>query len=238
MKIIISELSTLLISGRVTKITTDRYFPENFLRVYWLTLFASSITVFIAYALLSLSSIEIPLHILHESLKHHSLSSLILVFCLLAPLQQEIQFRLCLVYSRINISVFTSIWCFLFLNNFNEGRGIFGEQDHTSLSIALSLIIMASTYSLLHQNKSVNDRLEAFWMCYSKHIFLLSILCSTLFQVVALDQHLLDMRLIPILAIFTLLLGLILGYTRLKYGVIYALLLHIGHNVLFIFLVR
>lgn len=234
MKIIITELSTLLTSGRITKITTDRYFPENFLRIYLLTILASSITVFIAYALLSLGNIEIPFNTLQNSLKQHSLAYQLLVFCILAPIQREIQFHLCLVYSKINISVFTSIWCFLFLNHFNEGRGIFGEQDHTSLSFGLSLIVMASTYSYLHQNKSVSDRLEVFWMHYAKQIFFVSTLCFVLFQLTVLNNHLPDMSLIPVLLALSLFSGLTFGYTRLKYGFRYALLLHSGYNILYL----
>ncbi|MDQ6477767.1 type II CAAX prenyl endopeptidase Rce1 family protein [Dyadobacter sp. LHD-138] len=236
MKIIITELGILLTSGRVARISTDHYLPEKLLRIYLLTILASSIAVFIAFVPLRLGNVDVPFNTFQESLKQHSLAYQIVVFCLLAPIQQEIKFRLCLIYSKINIAGFLGIWCFFLLNKLNEGKGLFGEQNPTSLNLGLSLIAMASVYSCLLQNKEINNKLETLWMTYSKPVFLISILCFALFHVASLDKNLLDLRLIPILLLPPVLSGLIFGYTRLKYGVRYSLLLHIGYNVVCVFL--
>ncbi|MCF0059707.1 type II CAAX prenyl endopeptidase Rce1 family protein [Dyadobacter sp. CY356] len=232
MKMIISELSILLSEGKVISGKNQFYLRLiEFLRIYLLALLLSFFSGILLFTFFEVFNIEKPVNVFLNSFRQKSWVYQIALACLYAPIVEELQFRLCLKYSKINFAAFSGIWLFYFLKKFMTGYGLFGELNHTSLAVGLSLIFMAMIYSFLHENGDINNRLEKFWRKRYKVIFYLSVIGFGFLHITNFDWRLSTLLLIPVLTLPQTSLGFMLGYVRLKYGFLYAILLHAGFNL-------
>lgn len=235
MKMIISELSILLSEGKVISGKNQFYFRLlEFLRIYLLALLLSFFSGILIFTFFEVFNIEKPLNVFLNSFRQESWVYQIALACLYAPIVEELQFRLALKYSKINFAAFSGIWSFYFLKKFMAGYGLFGEMNHISLAVGLSLIFMASIYSFLHGKVDVNNRLGEFWHRRYKVIFYVSVIGFGLLHSTNFDWRFSTLLLIPILTLPQTSLGFMLGYVRLKYGFSYAILLHAGFNLSFL----
>lgn len=231
MKVIISELSILLSNGKVISGKNQFYLRLiEFLRIYSLTLLLSFFSGLLIFTFFEVFNIEKPLNIFLIHFRQKSWFYQIGLVCLYAPIVEELQCRLWLKYSRINFATFSGIWAFYFFRRVIVGFGLFGERDNTSLAIGLSLIVMATVYSYLHENNAVNNRLERFWQKYYKVIFYVSVIGFGFLHTTNFDLRFSTMMLIPIITLPQTSLGFMLGYVRLKYGFLYGILLHSAFN--------
>lgn len=231
MKIIISELSTLLAGGKVISGKSQFYFRLiEFLRIYLLALLLSFFSGLLIFTFFEVFNIEKPVNVFLNSFRQKSWSYQIALACLYAPIAEELQCRLCLKYSKINFAAFSGIWLFYFFKKFIVGSGIFGELNPASLAVGLGLILMATIYSFLHENRDVNNRLEEFWHKHYKIIFYVSVIGFGFLHITNFDSRFSTLLLIPILTLPQTSLGFMLGYVRLKYGFLYGILLHSAFN--------
>lgn len=231
MKMIISELGILLLSGKVVS-SRNQFYQRliEFIRIFLLALLLSFVSAFIILAFFEIFNIEKPVNIFLNSVRQKTWVYQIGLACLSAPIVEELQCRLWLKYSRINFATFSGIWLFYFFKRVIVGFGLFGEHDNTSLAIGLSLIVMAMVYSYLHENNTINNRLERFWQKYYKVIFYVSVIGFGFLHTTNFDLRFSTMMLIPIITLPQTSLGFMLGYVRLKYGFLYGILLHSAFN--------
>ncbi|WP_159467205.1 type II CAAX prenyl endopeptidase Rce1 family protein [Dyadobacter sp. 3J3] len=231
MKMIISELGILLSGGKVTSGKNQFYFSQiEFLRVFLLALLLSLVSGLIVFSFFEIFNIEKPVSVFLNSVRQKTWVYKIGLACLYAPIVEELKFRLCLKYSKINFAAFSGIWLFYLLQKFVTGYGIFGEPNHTSLAVGLSLILMAMVYSFLYENRDINNRLEEFWQKYYKVIFYVSVVGFGLHHMTDFDLRFSTLLLIPIITLPQTSLGFLLGYVRLKYGFLHGILLHSAYN--------
>lgn len=231
MKIIISELGILLSSGKVVSSRNQFYVRLiEFLRIFLLALLLSFFSGLLVFTFFEVFNIEKPLNVFLASFRQKSWLYQIGLACIYAPVVEELQFRLCLKYSRINFAAFSGIWLFYFLKRFIVGFGLFGEYNQTSSAVGLSLILVAAIYSFLHENRYINNRLEEFWQKYYKVIFYVSVIGFGFLHTTNFDLRFSTMMLIPIITLPQTSLGFMLGFIRLKYGLLYGILLHSAFN--------
>ncbi|TKT93181.1 CPBP family glutamic-type intramembrane protease [Dyadobacter frigoris] len=231
MKMIISELGILLSSGKVISSKNQFYLRLiEFFRIFLLALLLSFVSGLIILAFFEIFKIEKPVNVFLNSFRQKSWFYQIALACLYAPIVEELQFRLCLKYSQINFAAFSGIWLFYFLKRFMTGYGLFGEHNHTSLAIGLSLIIMGAIYSFLHEHRNVNNRLAEFCQKHYKVLFYISVIGFGFLHKTNFDSSFSTLLLTPVITLPQTSLGFMLGYVRLKYGFLYGILLHSAFN--------
>lgn len=233
MKMIISELSILLSGGKFIS-SKNQFCPRliEFLRIFLLALLLVFVSVCIMLAFFGIFRIEKPVNVFLNSFRQQTRFYQIGLACLYAPIVEELQFRLCLNYSKINFAAFSGIWVFYFFKRFMTGDGLFGEHNHISLAIGLSMILIAAVYSFLNENRNINNHFERFFEKHYKVIFYVSVIGFGFLHMTNFDLRSPTYLLIPILTLPQTSLGLVLGYVRLKYGFLYGVLLHSAFNLL------
>lgn len=231
MKLIIAELGYLLVKGKLIK---NRYSLRErfagFLRIYFLTIFLGITGVGLSFAFFNLIKMERPVNLFVRSLENQTLFYQFVVICLIVPLVEEMLFRVCLRYSKLNFAVTAGFCFYIFPGILIKGRGIFGEDNPLSLRIALVLIVIATVYSILQSKPVFDNHLAKFWSSHFKLIFYLSVLSFGLIHVTNFEINPATFIVAPMLTLPQIAGGFMFGYIRLKYGIFYAVLLHAANN--------
>ena len=231
MKMIIAELRYLLVKGKLVK---NRYSLRErftgFLRIYFLTIFLGITGVGVSFAFFSFIKMERPVNLFWRSLENQTLFYQFVSLCLLAPIIEEMLFRACLRYSKLNFAVTAGFCFYIFPGILIKGRGIFGEDNPLSLRIALMLIVVAAVYSILQSKPVFDNHLTKFWSSHFKLIFYLSVLSFGLIHVTNFEINPATFIVAPMLTLPQIAGGFMFGYIRLKYGILYAVLLHAANN--------
>lgn len=149
--------------------------------------------------------------------------------CLLAPLIEELAFRLPLCFSTINLSISTTIISFFLINRF------FDLDDHYDLShnfffrVLISCLLGFLIYLLV---KSYSKFFEGF---YHKRLGIVVYSYTLFFAFMHIANYEANSNylLISVFIILPhLISGLILSFARLNYGFSYSLFLHFLNNLL------
>lgn len=174
-------------------------------------LFTTIIIVFITGTLNSLN-ISVPTNHIQEKHFNQSLTKHIILTSIVAPIFEELTFRAWLFPLRIYISV--ALYCITYLfAAYNYNDSIFYY-----LSFSFPTIVIVALYSSLN-------------------MFYFSFFSFQIFHFFNFDKNL-NLLLLTFITLPQLLAGIILSYTRLKYGLMYSMFLHIVNNLVFVIINR
>lgn len=152
---------------------------------------------------------------------------LFLVFNLLIiPVVEESAFRLPLVYNRISLSI-SSFFISYFFISVLIARNALDLSNYLLLRFAISIII---SFVFLIIIKLRNQFFLNFWKKNNKVIFYIFLI---LFTIRHFDMYVLNWTMIfllPIVVLPQLYGGILLSFTRIKYGFLHAVMLHVMVN--------
>ncbi|AHM61711.1 hypothetical protein D770_17295 [Flammeovirgaceae bacterium 311] len=167
---------------------------------------------------------ELP-HAMEDIMKEFSFLIVFLLAAVLMPALEELTFRLWLIYNPIYFHV--SLWLIAFFLSTaltQAGLPLFG---YAVFGIAALITILLLTFKDAAQQLLVNLYTNYYgWLFYGAAI---------IFALVHLINFQLNARILlmaPLLVLPQLLLGLILGYLRVRLGLIWAIALHGVYNAL------
>lgn len=149
----------------------------------------------------------------------------------LVPVFEEIIFRLPLKYSVFNLAFAFFLFTYLLLSNALNIK-IYNVTIYFSIRIFISLLLALCIYSTLSYSKRINNWLSNFWLCHSREIFWLSVILFGFGHIFKFEINPKILLILPIVTLPQLVYGTTLGYTRLKYGFIYSILVHIIINTI------
>lgn len=154
-----------------------------------------------------------------------SLPLILLLIVIIAPIKEEVQFRLLLRPCKINFLIFIGVMIMTSMVFYFSGKVTFSF-------IYISFLFFIIIFSFLFKKER-----KLLYTTYFRLLFYLSILVFGLAHIVNYSGN----SLYLIMGIFILtspqiLLGSILGYVRMMYGFKYSILLHILNNSLFFLL--
>lgn len=153
----------------------------------------------------------------------------IFLTCLLAPLIEELAFRLPLVFSKTNLSISFAILSFFMINKFFDLDDHYDLENHFILRVALSCCFGFLIWTIINRysmsiNKFYRDKLG---------IIVYSYILLFAFMHVANYEEGVNSLLVSIFIMLPhFISGLILSFVRLNYGFSYSLFLHILNNVI------
>lgn len=144
------------------------------------------------------------------------------IVILLAPILEELAFRLGLKINRKNLSISIALQIIIYLT----------VLDIINLPLHYRLLLMIFSFSFIYL--ILNKSILHFFIKNNNTFIYLSILCFGLLHALNFNygeiQHLLF---IPFLISIHLFLGVYLSYVRLKFGFALALIFHVLHNGFF-----
>jgi len=147
-----------------------------------------------------------------------SVWSVLFLVAVLAPIAEEIIFRLPLRPAVLSISIPASIAIIYLLGFFNAGSAI--------ISVVLFSLLGLNIYFAARRLKS--SLINQLYVRFSRLIFYL---LAILFGAIHISNY--DSRvwiLMPLLVLPQCVLGLLLGFVRIQYGLGWAMLIHAFHN--------
>jgi len=231
---ITKELYFLLKYGR-----TDNTVPYSIrdiaitLILYIATVIFSIISVAIFFKLIVL---EIPNNNFLKYLREKDFTYTIIVGVIFSPVFEEIRHRLCLVYSPFNFALMLGSWTYFTLGFIIEYKDIIGHNNYFGYQIVLFPIIVSVVYLYLRIYKYTNVFLAKFWLTYPKYIFYTFLFSFSLLHIINFSFELRLLIIFPLLTLPQTIGGIFFSYARLKYGIIYSILLHSMNNLFFTFL--
>jgi hypothetical protein len=205
------------------------YRPVSITGAYVILLILKSVFIYYGFILLSTLLIILPILVL-DLAPDRIYVSIPLTFKVLfiAPLMEELAFRLPLRYSPKNIFIAFGTLLFLFMNiRFNVYISLFFG----------TLIALIPALNIISQNSL--EQIKYYFFKYYKFIFyFLSLSFGMLHLYTFTNLNILQLGIAPLFVINQIFMGLFLSFTRVKYehGFFYCVVIHILINMIFIFL--
>ncbi|TDE12751.1 CPBP family glutamic-type intramembrane protease [Dyadobacter psychrotolerans] len=162
---------------------------------------------------------------------------IIIMGCLLAPILEEVAWRLCLKYSSWNLTLMIGSLSFFGLGYILNTNVNLNENRLIILKVTITLIICSIHFLCLKKFKNIDLLLINFWFTYPKIIFYTSVLCFAFFHILNYRWSTMTLLLTPLLTLPQILAGITLSYARLKYGVILSIFLHSMSNFIGILII-
>lgn len=233
MKQLFKEIYILLYSGKTiyeSKVPLLEKVKNIFLIIIIATLIPSCF-VLIRFYVFHKYSISIKESSLNELFQKTSFLYGITYICIIGPIMEELAFRIGLQFSRVNFSLMIT---FLFFYIFRELLSIYYSEHFEELLDFKNLILATSlgllTFTVITKNKKIEFYLRELWKKYSFLIFWGSFIIFGGFHIFNFDLSKQIIYWLPLLILPQISSGIILGYTRLKYGITYSIMVHIIIN--------
>ena len=157
----------------------------------------------------------------------------LLVGGLILPLVEEIAFRLSLIYKPIYLSLTFTALTYYFLTKAIYHTKISAVDETFVTRVSIAVVIGIILFAIQHL-KSVEEVLASFWQRHFRSIFYISSLVFAWMHISKYELVVLNIVLLPILTLPQLMSAIIYGYTRVKFGFQYPLVLHMVMNLIVI----
>jgi hypothetical protein len=154
-----------------------------------------------------------------------SVWQILLSFCIIAPIIEELTFRLQLRVNTLYFSIFAALQAWFWLNTFSDIPIMY--------SIVPAIVIFLITFYLT-RSKEIEEKLSNIWKKYFRFIFYIT---AFTFGLAHTFNQLLSLNIIAFAWMFTLyasVIGIWLGYIRIRNGIIWSMVLHSSINLFFV----
>lgn len=233
MRTIIEDCCTLLKHGIIKTISYGNNITfSKFLGIVAIFFFlkiVSSLFISTFFFLLHIEHLE---YVANQLIRQMNFFQGLITVCIIGPIIEELGFRLCLKYSRRNFAIMCGYFSYMIFWSIFKGMGVIWEREFFFLSLISTLLVVFTIHWSLHWKGKLNIELSKIWTNYPKSIFY----CSTfLFGFLHIFNYQISLKILilsPILLLPETLAGVIFSYTRLKYSILYSILLHSVFNTI------
>lgn len=152
-----------------------------------------------------------------------------LLLVLIAPIREELYYRLFLKFAPTFLAVSFAVFCHQLISKQWYHVAIYDTEVYPFSRLTFAMLLAVVFYLIISQ-KNIGSQISSFFTKYFKWIFWFSCICFACSHSHYFETNIFNTLLMPILILPQLILGLSLGYMRIKYGMIYAALLHMLYN--------
>jgi hypothetical protein len=226
---IIYELFTLAKAGFIEK--EKRNFPQKIifiLKAFAILVVLKLLSIGLSYLLDYTEIYKKPTHIGFNKISDFSFLKKVFVLAIYSPIIEELAFRIGLKFSKWNVIIMFTFSSFTFIKLYFISDWFF--------SILTSLILGFIVF-IIFNNKIIFNSIEKFWWQNKRLVFYFSLF---VFSFMHLNNYNITYELIlfsPIVVSSHICAGFIFSYTRLKLGIVLAMILHSINNALPLILV-
>lgn len=235
MKKILFEILHTLKHGEILHNSIEKWnYVKEFSKILLLMLIASVLSLFFRFLFLNLFSFTLPPNKVNQRHTNESVFEIIFFSCIIIPILEEFLFRGTLKYSRFKISVLLDfLIVFLFLKKDFLPKIILDSYFVFISIVAVSLFLII--YKYIINNGMVGNLIRRLWMKHPALIFYISFISFGFIHIFNFERETyLLFLLAPIITFPQLVTGIILGYSRLKYGLFFSITVHSFYNLFFI----
>ncbi|MDH7448311.1 CPBP family glutamic-type intramembrane protease [Aquimarina sp. 2201CG14-23] len=233
MKKTLNEVIEVLKTGEVkrTKYAVKEYILI-FLKIIVLVALFRFMAMMLSGLILHFLGIEIPENLTQTSLEEKTFLGRMFLALILAPVIEECATRLGLVFSIRNFVISTSLLLFFILHFVINKIVIFDAIHPISINqrILVSGIYGVLMFVLLIRKDKITKTLSNFWSKHKRSVFYLSFLFFGYMHIFNFELTLQNILISPILLSSHFVMGIFLGYARLKLGMFSAISLHTLNN--------
>ncbi len=158
-----------------------------------------------------------------------SLPVLLLVSVFILPLLEEVAFRLSLKFKPVFLALTLGVLTYYVVSKGVYHTKLSDVYDHFALRCFIALFVVLLTYALSSISK-VKNNLELFWLNNFKWIYYFFCLVFAWIHIFNYELNMEHLLLIPIITLDKLVSALCYGYTRIRYGFVYSLAIHMLNN--------
>ena len=155
---------------------------------------------------------------------------LLLASSVIAPIIEEIGFRLYLKYSKLNLALSISFLVYYYL----PGKGFSSDLGtYLMLEFYIRLLYLAFTFLLVYfvlNFKKIEDLIGNIWNKKFSYIFYFSAFLFGTIHIFNNNISLYTVLFGPIIQLSTIVGGIVFGYVRVKHGIKYSIALHSLNN--------
>jgi len=158
---------------------------------------------------------------------------------LLVSTIEELIFRLPLRYTAINLTISALLFALFAIRNLLFRFGIFGVATFTErwLWSGVLAIVIASLVFVLLRAERVKRIISRIWLHHFRAVLYFSCVVFGLVHVYNFRSiTVASLFLAPLLVLPQIISGFIFAFARMRLGMIWCIVLHIAHNVLFFFM--
>ena len=156
---------------------------------------------------------------------------LLLVGGVILPFVEEAGFRLSLKFKPIYLALSLSIFSYYFLTKAIFHTKVSLVDDSFLLRVIISVCVGALLLPIFHMDK-IKQKLTEFWSKHFRSIYYLSCIIFAWVHITKYELTWLNVLLLPILTLPQLFSAIIYGYTRVSFGFIYPLIMHMSINMI------
>ncbi len=233
MKKIIGEIIEVLKTGHIAREKQGiKKCLWSVIKIFILMSALRLIVLLFTGLVLYLLGIEIPENLTQTSLSERSFMGRMFLALILAPVLEECATRLGLVFSIRNFVIATSLLLFYSLHYVVNKIGIVDTIGSISMNqrILISGIYGVMTFVLLVKNNKIKEFLANFWKRHKRVIFYASFLFFGYMHLFNYELTAQNIMISPIMLSSHFIMGIFLGYARLKLGLFSAIGLHTLNN--------
>jgi len=144
--------------------------------------------------------------------------------CFLNAIYEELAFRLFLKFSPVKLSISISLLVYFLLSKFLQ-------FEIYSLNVYVyGSIILFFMFTLFLNIKSIIEYTRNIIIKYFKHFFYISIILFAILHIVQFEITFRSIFFIPIIILPQLIAGVFFGFVRMKYGIMWSIVLHVVNN--------
>lgn len=158
-----------------------------------------------------------------------SMPVLLLVTVFILPLLEEVAFRLSLKFKPLFLALTIGVLTYYIVSKGVYHTKLSDVYDHFAQRAFISLAMVSLTYALSSISK-VKNILEKFWKNNFRGIFYFCCLGFAWIHIFNYELSLEHLLLMPIITMDKLVSALCYGYTRVTYGFVYSLAIHMFNN--------
>ncbi len=226
MKIIFFEVKNLLKGLRISRHTLPLLGHLKPLSLLFIVTFSITLLlILLETIILEAFSIDRPATRIISSDQSKDLFYLLPKYGILFPIVEEMEHRVCLIYSKLNFSLMI-VFLLLSWTPFYYFFGVENYALNLTTKFLICSFIGLFVYSLLSKRKNIDNALTQFWDKHHTIIFYISFVLFGFGHIVNYNLSLSAFLLMPLITLHQSVAGIFLGYTRLKYGIISSILLH------------
>lgn len=194
----------------------------------------STLSLIIQSYFLQYFSFEIPANKVNQRHENEGIFKTILFSCILIPIVEELIFRNSLKYSTLRISISLAFISFFFLSNMTP-LSQFLLKIHFTVKFSTIFMFFFIFYKKIFNNK-LRHLTYNFWNNYPVLVFYTSFISFGFIHILnfKIESNLFIFT--PIIVLPQLTIGIVLGYSRLKYGLFFSIIAHSIYNSLFTFM--
>ncbi|MDP8315264.1 MAG: CPBP family glutamic-type intramembrane protease [Candidatus Celaenobacter antarcticus] len=148
---------------------------------------------------------------------------------IIAPCLEELAFRLSLKFNRLNLSISCGVMGYYLSSPylFNNKDVEIGINNIYRLLLGFTVFIV---FYYLVLNNSIERKLSNFWDRNFKYIFYFSVLSFGMIHITNYELSLNHLLFIPIITLPQIILGIIFGFIRTKFGIGWSIVSHVFYN--------